>query len=87
MVKQRTIFEPNASRSGKRLKANQPKNFSYLKKKFGKEERSFLPSWYNKCIWLYYDETEDNVYRNICKNADHYDMLNDIRVKNSFIKT
>ena len=32
----RTIFEPDASYSGKRLKANQPKNFSYLKKKFGK---------------------------------------------------
>ena len=23
----------------------------------------------------------------ICKNADHYKMLNDIRVENSFIKT
>ena len=33
---QRTIFEPDASRSEKSLKANQPKNFSYPKKKFGK---------------------------------------------------
>ena len=33
---QRTIFEPDVWCSGKRLKANQPKNFSYPKKKFGK---------------------------------------------------
>ena len=43
-----TIFEPDASLSGKRLKANQPRNFSNPQKKFGKEEISFLPSWYNK---------------------------------------
>ena len=45
---QRTIFDADASSSGKRLKANQPKNFLYPKKKFGKEERRFLLSWYNK---------------------------------------
>ena len=39
---QRTILEPDASLSGKRLKANHPKNFSYPKKKFGKEERFFV---------------------------------------------
>ena len=33
---QRTIFEPGASPSGTRLKANLPKNFSYPKKKFEK---------------------------------------------------
>ena len=49
---QRTIFEPDASCSGKRLKANQPKIFSYPKKKFGKKERSFLPSWNNKWTCL-----------------------------------
>ena len=38
---QRTIFEPDASCSKKRLKVNQPRSFSYPKKKFGKEERSF----------------------------------------------
>ena len=59
---QRTIFEPDASRSEKSLKANQPKNFSYPKKKFGKEERSFLPSWYDKWAWLHYDEAEDSAY-------------------------
>ena len=39
---QRTIFEPDASCSEKRLKANQPKNFSYPKKKFGKKREVFI---------------------------------------------
>ena len=51
---QRTNFEPDASCSGKRVKANQPKNFSYPK--------NFLPSWYDKWTWLLYDEVEDSVY-------------------------
>ena len=84
---QRTIFEPDASCSGKRLKANQPKIFSYPKKKFGKKERSFLPSWNNKWTCLHYDEAEDSVYCISCKIANHYNMLNDIRVGNCFIKT
>ena len=84
---QRTIFKPDALRSGKRLKANQPKNFSYPKKESEREERSFLPSWYNKWIWLQYDEAQDSENCIICKNANHYNMLNDIRVENSFIKT
>ena len=78
---QRIIFEPDALRSGKRLKANQPKNFSYSKKK------CFLPSLYNKWSWLHYGETEDSVYCIICQNADHFSILNNIRVENSFIKT
>ena len=68
---QRTIFEPDASRSGTRLKAIIKKKkkkkkktlfLSYLKRKFGKEERSFLLSWYNKWAWLHYNEAEDSVY-------------------------
>ena len=84
---QRTIFEPDASRSGKRLKTNQPKNFSYAKKKFGIEERSFLPSWYDKWTWLHSDEAEDSVYCIIGINVNHCNMLNCIILENSFIKT
>ena len=84
---QRTIFETDASCSGKRLKANQQKNFSYRKKKFGKRGRSFLPSCYDKWTWLHYGEAEDSVYCIICKIADHYNKLNDIRVENFSIKT
>ena len=54
------------------------KTFSYPKKKFGKEERSVLPSWCNK--WSWYG------YCIICKNTDHYNMHNDIRAENSSIK-
>ena len=32
-------------------------------------------------------ETEDSEYYIICKSADHCNMLNGIRVENSFIKT
>ena len=39
-----TICDPNISRNGKEIKANQPRNLKYPKRKFGKEERSFLPS-------------------------------------------
>ena len=78
---QRTNFEPDALRSRKRLKENQPKNVSYGKK------TCFLPSLYNKWPWLQYGEAEASVYCIICQNADHFSILNDIRVENSFIKT
>ena len=45
---QNIIYPPNASREGKEMKANQPKNYSYPKRKFGKDERRFLPFWYEK---------------------------------------
>ena len=66
---------------------NQPKKFSYPKKKFGKEERSFLLSSYNKWKWIHYDDDEDRVYRIICKNTNHYNMLSDIRAESFFITT
>ena len=37
----RTIFEPDASRSGKTLKANQPKKFSYPRKNLEKKREVF----------------------------------------------
>ena len=40
-----------------------------------------------KWTWIYYDETKDSVYCITCKNADHYNMLKDIRVGNAFIET
>ena len=43
--KQNTVSSPDVSRIGKEIKANQPKSFSYPKRKFGKEEGSFLPMW------------------------------------------
>ena len=69
------------------MKANQPKNYSYPKRKFGKDEGSFLSSWYEKWNWLHYDEAEDSVYCIICINAYLHNMINDIKVENSFVKT
>ena len=43
---QNIIYPPDVSREGKKMKANQPRNYSYPKRKFGKDEISFLPSWY-----------------------------------------
>ena len=69
------------------MKANQPRNYSYPERKFGKDERNFLPSWYEKWNWLHYDEAEDSVSCIICTSAYHHDMINDIKVENSFVKT
>ena len=40
---QNIIYLPDASLEGKEMKANQPRNYSYPQRKFGKDERSFLP--------------------------------------------
>ena len=83
---QNIIYPPDASREGKEMKANQPRNYSYPKRTFWKDERSFLPSWYKKWNWLLYDEAEDSVYCIICTNAYHQNMINDIKVDHSFVK-
>ena len=80
-----TMHEPDAARHGKEITANQPKDFHYPKKKFGKEERGFLPSWYDKWTWLDYDEIKDCVFCIFCKNANHHGMLNDVKIEASFI--
>ena len=69
------------------MKANQPNNYSHSKRKFGEDEGSFLSSWYEKWNWLHYDEAEDSVYCIICINAYLHNMINDIKVENSFVKT
>ena len=49
----------------------------------GKEK--FFPSWFNKRTCLHYGETGGNVYCFICKNAAHYNIMNDIRVKQDIL--
>ena len=39
------INPPDACLEGKKMQANQPRNYSYPKRKFGKDKRSFLPLW------------------------------------------
>ena len=84
---QNIIYQPDASRDVKEMKANQPRNYSYPKRKFGKDERSFLPLWYEKWNWLHYDEAEDSVYCIIYTNSYHHNVINDIKIVNSFVKT
>ena len=38
---QNIVYPPDASREGKEMKANQPRNYSYPKRKFGIDKRSF----------------------------------------------
>ena len=40
---QNIIYPPDPSREGKEMEANQPRNYSYPQRKFGKDKRSFLP--------------------------------------------
>ena len=84
---QNFIYPPNASREEKEMKVNQPRNYSYPKRKFGKDERRFFPLWYEKWNWLHYDEAEDSAYCIICTNDYHHNMINDIKVVKSFVKT
>ena len=78
---QNTLHSPAVSRTGQEIKANQPYKFSYPKRKFGKEESSFSPAWYEKWTWLHYDEPEDYVLCIICKNSNDHGMLNNIKVE------
>lgn len=87
LSKQNEFFGPDASRRENELKANQPRTFSYPTRTFGKEQRSFLPSWYDKWDWLHYVEVEDSVYCIICKNAERYGMLTNVKVEDSFVRT
>ena len=80
-----TVFGPDSARAGEELKPNQPKDFSYPKRKFGKDERSFLPSWYKTWKWLHYNEVNDTVYCIYCLNAKRLHMLNDVKVEESFV--
>ena len=86
-LKHQNIIKPlDASREGKEMKANQQRNYSYPKRKFAKDEKSFLPSWYEKWNWLHYDEAED-IYCIICTNAYYHKMINNIKIEDSFVKT
>ena len=83
---QNIIYPLYASREGKEMQANQPRNYSYSKRKFGKDETGFLLSWYEKWNWLHYDKAEDSVYCILCTNGYHHEMINDIKVEDSFVK-
>ena len=84
---QSRIWSTDVSRIGQGFKSNKPKNFSYPKGKFEKEEMSFLPAQCKKWTWLHYDEAKDHVLCIICKNATDHGMLNNVKAEDSFVKT
>ena len=61
--------------------------FSYPKRKFGKEERIFLPVWYEKCTQQNNDEAEDHVFCIVCKYVNDRGILINVKVHDSFVKT
>ena len=75
---------PDVSRIGKEIKANQLNNFSYPKLKIGKKRGVFCPS--NMKSGPGYIMTKLKIYI-ICKKANDYGMLNNIKVEDSFVKT
>jgi len=53
-------------------KPNQPKSFSFPKRKFGDKKptyRSFQSSWFEKWPWLTYNETDDKAFCFFCIKA------------------
>ena len=49
--------------------ANQPRNFKFPKRSFGKTKvvyRAFQPSWYTKWKWLHYDSAQDLCFCHTC---------------------
>ena len=57
------------------LYPNQPVNFAYPKCFYGKKERSFQVSWYDRFQWLHDKASEDAVLCFICMHAYHRHML------------
>ena len=85
--KSKNNFPTGYSAFRSQIESKSAKQLFISQEKFGKKETSFLSSWYDKRTWLHRDGVAGSGYCIICKNADPYNMLNDIRVGNSFIKT
>ena len=69
---------------------NQPKNFKYPFREFGKTKvvkRCFQKQWYGTYSWLDYDETDDVVYCHVCRLADSHNKLNVPLKEPTFTKT
>ena len=47
---------------------NQPKNYDYLKRKFGNRERAFVPEWFKSFPWLHYVNEKDVDICSICRS-------------------
>ncbi|CAG2218221.1 unnamed protein product [Mytilus edulis] len=71
-------------------KPNQPKNFNFPKRPFGKksiEYRSFKPVWFEKFQWIHYNENEDKAYCHPCQIASRRRLIKSSKASQAFIST
>ena len=67
---------------------NQPKNFQFPKKDYGKQSRSFQSSWFKDYPWLHYDEISDSAFCYICISQNNKGNLTSARnMEKTFIST
>jgi hypothetical protein len=58
---------------------NQPRNFPFPKREFGKQKRSFQPSWFKEYPWLHYNEKSDSAFCYVCFNQNEKGNLRTAR--------
>ena len=63
----------------------QPKNYAFPKKKFGMQNRSFQPTWFEQFSWLHYNEQKDLVLCFICAKQNDKGSLRTETKEYSFI--
>ena len=67
---------------------NQPKNFQFPKKDYGKQSRSFQSLWFKDYPWLHYDEISDSAFCYICISQNNKGNLTSARnMEKTFIST
>ncbi|XP_056010850.1 uncharacterized protein LOC130046401 [Ostrea edulis] len=69
---------------------NQPANFKFPKRSFGKknpELRSFNSSWFKPYPWLHYDEAKDLAFCFTCMGAAKEGNISNSKAEGSFIST
>ena len=47
---------------------NQPSNFNFPKKLYGKQYRSVQSTWFREYPWLHYDDQKDCLFCYVCSN-------------------
>ena len=53
---------------------NQPRNVQFPKKDFGKQKRSFQPTWFKDYPWLNYNEESDSAFCYVCINQNETEV-------------
>ena len=69
-------------------KPNQPREFKFPPRHFGKEEagRTFQPHWFDKYSWIHYDEDSDAAFSHVCINALKKNMISSNKAEDAVTK-